>query len=89
MQRNSRNPQIQPLTDEERVNQSASISLTDRELQVLMWVAQGKTSWEIGQIIGCAACTVNFHCHNVMGKLDVCTRSHALFKALDLGLLRP
>lgn len=66
-----------------------SVFLTCRERQVLLWVAQGKSSWEIGSIIDCAECTVNFHCRNIMGKLDVYTRAHALVKAIDLGLIDP
>lgn len=67
----------------------ASIILTLREQQVLTWVAQGKSSWEIGRIIMCKECTVNFHCRNIMGKLNVSTRAHALIKAMGLGLINP
>lgn len=63
--------------------------LTLREQQVLTWVAQGKSSWEIGRIIMCEECTVNFHCRNIMGKLNVSTRAHALIKAVGLGLINP
>jgi len=65
------------------------VTLTKRELQVLIWVAQGKSSWEIGHIILCQECTVNFHCRNIMGKLNVRTRGHALLKAVSLGLIVP
>jgi len=65
------------------------VTLTKRELQVLIWVAQGKSSWEIGHIILCQECTVNFHCRNIMGKFNVRTRSHALLKAVSLGLIVP
>jgi DNA-binding CsgD family transcriptional regulator len=65
------------------------VRLTKREHQVLLWVAQGKSSWEIGHIILCQECTVNFHCRNIMGKLNVRTRGHALLKAVSLGLIVP
>lgn len=68
---------------------SCGVTLTKRELQVLLWVAQGKSSWEIGHIILCRECTVNFHCSNIMGKLNVRTRGHALYKAIAMGLLDP
>lgn len=71
------------------IAQSTAITLTKREQQVLHWVAQGKSSWEIGHIIQCQECTVNFHCRNIMLKLDVNTRGHALIKAVGLGLLEP
>lgn len=65
------------------------VRLTPRELQVLTWVAMGKTSWEIGKIIVCKECTVNFHCRNIIEKLDARNRGHALAKAKDLGLFAP
>lgn len=65
------------------------IALTEREQEVLSWIAQGKSSWEIGHIILCKECTVNFHCRNIMGKLQVSTRGQALFKAISLGLISP
>jgi DNA-binding CsgD family transcriptional regulator len=68
---------------------SCGVTLTKREQQVLLWVAQGKSSWEIGHIILCQECTVNFHCRNIMGKLNVRTRGHALLKAVSLGLIVP
>lgn len=91
MQRNSREPQTEtrptPPAKETKADHLASIHLTVRERQVLMWVAQGKSSWEIGHIIKCEECTVNFHCRNIMGKLNVSTRAQALMKAVGLGLL--
>jgi DNA-binding CsgD family transcriptional regulator len=87
MQRNSRKPQTPPTSNPETVHHLAAISLTDREQQVLTWIAQGKSSWEIGQIILCEECTVNFHCRNIMGKLNVNTRAHAVTEALCLGLI--
>jgi DNA-binding CsgD family transcriptional regulator len=89
MQRNSRKPLIPSTASAEKVNHLTSINLTDREQQVLRWVAQGKSSWEIGHIIQCEECTVNFHCRNIMVKLNVSTRAHALIKAVGLGLLSP
>lgn len=89
MQRNSRKPLTQPAAEAKNAGELTSIMLTDREQQVLRWIAQGKSSWEIGHIIQCEECTVNFHCRNIMGKLNVSTRAHALIKAVGLGLLSP
>lgn len=62
-------------------------SISGQESQCLHWVAQGKTSAEIGQIMSIAEPTVVFHIKNVMEKLDVKNRSQAIAVAFRLGLL--
>lgn len=47
------------------------VSLTRRELECLHWTALGKSTWEIGQIVGIRACTVTFHLENAKEKLGV------------------
>ncbi|MFS0826804.1 helix-turn-helix domain-containing protein [Pseudomonas phoenicis] len=64
-----------------------TIRLTPREQQVLLWCAYGKTSWEIGQILGCKESTVNFHVGNILRKFDVETRVAAVIKAIRYKLL--
>ncbi|WP_256217490.1 helix-turn-helix domain-containing protein [Pseudomonas sp. NBRC 111119] len=66
---------------------SAPARLTPREQQVLLWCAYGKSSWEIGQILGCKESTVNFHVSNILRKFDVPTRVGAVIKAIRYGLL--
>lgn len=63
------------------------IRLTDRERECLLWTAQGKTSWEISQIIGRSTATVNYHLRKAMQKLDACNKVQAAFKAYDRRLL--
>jgi len=50
--------------------------LTKRELECLHWVAQGKTSWEIAQILGISERTVNFHINNSLAKSGCANRHH-------------
>lgn len=69
-------------------NAIAHKPLTPRERECLLWVGEGKTSWEIGLIIGASERTVNFHLSNAAAKLGVAGRRHAVAKALLLGLLR-
>ncbi|CAM4102230.1 Transcriptional activator protein LasR [Pseudomonas reidholzensis] len=64
------------------------IYLTPRERQVLLWCAYGKTSWEIGQILGCKEVTVNFHVGNILSKFAVSTRVMAVIKAIRYGMLQ-
>lgn len=61
--------------------------LTWRQLQVLKWVQEGKSSWEIGAIIGISGRTVEGHLRKIYAQLDVHTRLHAVLRAHDLGLL--
>lgn len=61
--------------------------LTNRETDCLHWAAQGKTSWEIGRILGISERTVNFHIANTCDKLKVTGRQAAIATALRHGLL--
>ncbi len=63
------------------------VHLTQRELDSLRWAAEGKTSWEIGQLIGIADRTVVFHLNNAAKKLGVIGRRQAVAKAISLQLI--
>ena len=62
--------------------------LTAREREVLRWSAQGKTSWEIAQILQRSEATVNNHFASARAKLGVRTRAHAAAEALRLNLIQ-
>ncbi|HEY9079879.1 helix-turn-helix transcriptional regulator [Magnetovibrio sp.] len=53
-------------------------ALSDREAECLSWVANGKTSSEVSQILGISTRTVNFHVNNSMEKLDAMNRTHLI-----------
>ena len=61
--------------------------LTQREREVLRWTAFGKTSDEIGMILGISARTVNFHVTMVLEKLEAVNKTQAVAKAVILDLL--
>ncbi|MGB3288256.1 MAG: helix-turn-helix transcriptional regulator [Burkholderiaceae bacterium] len=61
--------------------------LTHREQSCLQWAALGKTSREMGIILGLTERTVNFHIHNACRKLGVHGRQAAITAALQGGLL--
>jgi len=63
--------------------------LSARESECLRWAADGKTSGEIAQLLGLSESTVNFHLNNVVRKLDVVNRQHAVAKAALQGLIQP
>jgi DNA-binding response OmpR family regulator len=60
---------------------AARITLSDREIETLTWVARGKTSAEIAQILGLSKRTVDFHVENARTKLSATTRIEAAVKA--------
>lgn len=51
--------------------------LTERESEVLLWVAYGKTNSEIGQILSMSPRTVNKHLEHIFRKLGIETRTAA------------
>jgi DNA-binding NarL/FixJ family response regulator len=66
-----------------------TILLNDREVEVLTWVARGKTSAEIAQILGLTKRTVDFHTDNARAKLGAATRTEAAIKAATGRLIEP
>jgi DNA-binding CsgD family transcriptional regulator len=61
------------------------LGLTEREVQVLLWLASGKTNEEIAIILGLSFYTVKTHVKNILRRLEVDTRTAAaatLFRAL-------
>ncbi|MER9568960.1 LuxR family transcriptional regulator [Mesorhizobium opportunistum] len=62
-------------------------NLSPREKECILWTARGKSSWEIGKILGVSVNTVNFHIKNVMRKLDTANRTVAAVKALGFGII--
>src|SRR5271165_5608700 len=65
------------------------IELNDREVETLTWAARGKTSAEIAMILGLSKRTVDFHIDNARIKLGAATRTQAVIKAADGGLIEP
>ena len=60
--------------------------LTKRQMDCLLWVRAGKSSTDIGEILGISANTVNEHVAQVCARLGVRTRLQAVTRALELGL---
>jgi len=64
-------------------------ALNDREIEVLTWAARGKTSAEIGKIIGLTKRTIDFHIDNARAKLGAATRTEAVLKAASNQMIKP
>lgn len=62
--------------------------LTARELDVLSWVAAGKTTRDIAAILNISEHTVGEHLKNTRRKLGTSNTTHSTVRALQLGLLR-
>ena len=57
--------------------------LSPRELEVLMWLRLGKTSWDISKILCISERTVNYHVNNIMRKFGVFSRMQAVSVAAN------
>jgi len=66
---------------------STHIDLSDREIDVLRWTAEGKTSAEIAVILDISERTVNFHVNSVVAKLGATNKTSAAVRAAMLGLI--
>ncbi|GGC59472.1 LuxR family transcriptional regulator [Undibacterium terreum] len=65
----------------------AETQLTTREVEVLRWSADGKTSGEVGNIMCISERTVNFHVNNALVKLGASNKTAGVIKAAILGFL--
>ncbi|HEY2927193.1 helix-turn-helix transcriptional regulator [Piscinibacter sp.] len=63
-------------------------SLTPRELESLRWTMEGKTAWELGNILGISERTAVLHVNNATHKLGCVNKHQAVLKALRAGLIR-
>ena len=66
---------------------SLSVVLTTREKEVLNWLKQGKSSWDMSVILGISERTINYHVYNIMHKLGAINRPQAVANATHLGLI--
>ncbi|QYA08354.1 transcriptional regulator VisN [Agrobacterium larrymoorei] len=63
------------------------IELTERELECLFWIAEGKTSDEMAMILGISRNTINNYITSVMRKTATKTRSEAIAYAVRNNLV--
>jgi DNA-binding NarL/FixJ family response regulator len=63
--------------------------LTEREREVLMLIALGRSNTEIAQELYLSASTVSTHIGRILAKLDLRDRVHAVILGYECGLVSP
>lgn len=61
--------------------------LTDREIEILKWTAEGKSAWAVGQILSISEHNVKYHIKRILMKLSVGSKHQAAARAKALGLI--
>ncbi len=69
------------------ISHNASSPVTHREIDVLRWVKEGKSNYEIGIILGISGLTVKNHLQKIYKKLNVQNRAQAVSRIISLRLL--
>lgn len=65
----------------------SEITLTDRELEILKWVKDGKSNWEMSEIMGLSVKTIEYHVGNILKKLGAANRTTAVVIAIKHRLV--
>ena len=60
------------------------LGLSVREAEILLWIAQGKTNFETGIILGISSATVKKHLEHIYTKLGVEGRNAASLRAVEM-----
>jgi DNA-binding NarL/FixJ family response regulator len=71
-----------------RIEQAPAESLTERELEVLSLVGHGRSNKEIATDLGITERTARTHVSNILGKLDLQSRTQAALYAVERHLVR-
>jgi LuxR family maltose regulon positive regulatory protein len=80
-------PEAEPPSKIQNLKSEMIEPLSDRELDVLHWLAEGLTNQEIAQTMCVSVNTVKTHLKNIYGKMGVHNRKEAVAQAEKLSLL--
>ncbi len=70
-----------------QIERAENCNITRREMEILHWLKEGKTSWEISQILDISESTAKFHVQNIKEKLDASNKTQAIVIAIKEGIL--
>jgi DNA-binding NarL/FixJ family response regulator len=79
---------IYPSAASKLADRLQSPDMTPREVEILQYVAAGKSNKEIGELLGITEGTVKVHVNHVFGKLGVEGRVAATMLALQRGIVQ-
>jgi LuxR family transcriptional regulator len=71
----------------QRILPETELRFSPREIAVMRWTAEGKTSGETADILRITERTVNFHIGNVIAKLNAANKTAAAIRLAVMGLL--
>lgn len=63
--------------------------LSSREIEILQWIAAGKSQQDVGDILGISVRTVEVHLRSGRDKLFALTTPQAVARAIAMGLIYP
>jgi transcriptional regulator EpsA len=69
------------------ITKPLDFDLTEREREILTWIAAGKSNWEIGKILVISEFTVKNHVQNVLKKMSATSRTQAATIAISCGMI--
>jgi DNA-binding CsgD family transcriptional regulator len=69
-----------------RRSHSRNHRLSPKEKEVINWLKQGKSTWDISTLQRISERTVKFHIANIMQKLNASNRAHAVMIAIEQGI---
>ena len=72
----------------EAIERSRKGNLSDREIEIINWVKDGKSNHEIGIALNITESTVKAHLKHLYHKLNVVNRAQAIHAAISLGIIQ-
>ena len=72
----------------DREHRRMAAGLSEREAECLKWASEGKSEWEIGEILKISEHTADKHLTNARRKLRAANRTQAVANAIRWGLIR-
>ena len=79
---------VSPTVASKLVARMTRVQVTPQEMRVLRQVAEGKSNREIGECLFISEATVKIHLSHLFEKLGAASRTDAVAKAVERGLIR-